>query len=391
LFWTVWIVFKGPFDMTKENAWCGPRASLTAFLALLIFGCGGSSSNNPTPQTSSEFLYSASVNGITAFPIDALTGALGSGTQAASSFTSIGVLANIISDPAGKFLFVCSLGDSSIEGFSINASSGALTPLSGSPFPIQGSGFGNLSMDPSGRFLYAPSTSGITAYILDQTTGTLSAMAGSPFSDGSTLRASVVDPAGKFLYASGNTTQITTSVFTIDSTTGALTPITGSPFQSPINSELFSLAVHPSGKFLYGSFPAVSDIVAWSIDPSTGALTVTAGSPFVTGNGTPILLVVPSGNFLYALNGSDNTVSGFSIDANSGALAAVNGGPFPVSAGTGYLAMDPLGQFLYAANGATDTITGFNINASTGAIAAFSTSPVPAADPTLLAVIKTSH
>ena len=328
-----------------------------------------------------------------AFPVNPSTGALGSGTQAAAGFTSVGFLANMVSDPAGKFLFVCNLGNSSIEAFSINATTGALSPVNGSPFPIQGSGAGNLSMDPSGSFVYAASTSGITAYVVNQTTGTLRAIAGSPFSDGSTLRASVVDSSGRFLYASGNTTQITTSVFTIDSSSGALTPIAGSPFLSPINSEVFSLAVHPSGKFLYGSFPVVNSIVAWSINISTGALTVNPASPFATGNGTSMLLVAPNGNFLYALNGNDNTVSGFSIDANGGALTAVNGAPFPVNAGTGYLVIDPSGQFMYSSNGSINfnTITGFNINASTGGVTAFSTPPVTTVDPFLLAVVKTSN
>ncbi len=385
--------------MTRENAWFGTRACLLALLSLLLFGCGGSSDNNSNPQSAnnpqptSEFLYSTGLSGIMAFPVNPSTRALGSGTQAASGFTSIGFLANMVSDPAGKFLFVCSLGNSSIEAFSINATTGALTPISGSPFPIQGSGPGNLSIDPSGRFLYAASTSGITAYSLNQTNGTLSAIAGSPFTDGSTLRASIVDPAGKFLYASGNTTQITTSVFAIDSISGALTPVAGSPFLSPINSEVFSLAVHPSGRFLYGSYPLVNGIVAWSINPSTGALTVTSASPFATGNGIPILLVAPDGSFLYALNGNDNTVSAFSVDANSGALTTVNGAPFAVNAGTGYLVIDASGQFMYSSNGSINfnTITGFNMNVSTGAITAFGTPPVAMVDPFLLAVVKTSH
>jgi 6-phosphogluconolactonase len=378
--------------MTKENAWPAARVCLLAFLTLLLFGCGGSSSSNSQRQSTSEFLYSTGLNGIMAFPVDPSTGALGSGTQAASGFTSIGFLANMVSDPAGKFLFVCSLGNSSIEVFSINASTGSLTQVSGSPFPIQGTGAGNLSMDPSGKFVYAANTSGITAYSLNRTTGTLSAIAGSPFADGSTLRASVVDPTGRFLYASGNTTQITTSVFTIDSNSGALTPIAGSPFLSPINSELFSLAMHPSGRFLYGSFPLVSGIVAWSINTSTGTLTVTPASPSATGKGIPILSVSPNGNFLYALNGNDSTVSAFSIDPNSGALTAVNGAPFPVNAGTGYLVIDPSGQFMYASNGTINfnTIAGFNITASTGVITPFSAPPVAMVDPGLLAVVTTS-
>ena len=183
---------------------------------------------------------------------------------------------------------------------------------------------------------------------MNQTTGALSAIVGSPFSDGSVLRASIVAPSGKFFYASGNTTETTTSVFAIDSASGALMPIAGSPFLSPISSDGSSIAVHPSGAFLYVDHPAVNDIAAWSINSTTGMLTIVPGSPFPTGNGLPELLASPSGKFSYALNVNDGTVSGFSIDAGSGTLTATNGSPFPVSAGTGYLALDPSGQFLYA-------------------------------------------
>jgi 6-phosphogluconolactonase len=140
-----------------------------------------------------------------------------------------------------------------------------------------------------------------------------------------------VDPSGKFLYASGNTTQITLSVFAINSSSGAVTPIAGSPFLSPINSAAESIVAHPSGKFLYVSLPFANGIAGWGINSATGALTIVPGSPFATGHGLPNLVVEPSGKFLYALNYNDGTVSGFSVDAKSGALTALNGSPFAVS------------------------------------------------------------
>jgi 6-phosphogluconolactonase len=39
-------------------------------------------------------------------------------------------------DPAGKYLYVGSLPGNAIEAFDINATSGALTPLPGSPFTL---------------------------------------------------------------------------------------------------------------------------------------------------------------------------------------------------------------------------------------------------------------
>ena len=42
-------------------------------------------------------------------------------------------------DPSGKFLFVANKMDSTISAFSVNTSTGALMPLSGSPFGAGGS------------------------------------------------------------------------------------------------------------------------------------------------------------------------------------------------------------------------------------------------------------
>jgi len=183
-------------------------------------------------QPPSEFLYAANQNGITAFPLNASTGGLGAGSLATSVLAASGVLANMVSDSAGKFLFACSLYSSSTEAFSINSKSGALTPISGSTLPIPGVGACNLSIDATGKFLYIASSAGVSAFTVNATTGALSAVAGSLFSDGSVLRESVSDPSGKFLYAISNTTLNTISVFAINSSNGALTPVAGSPFQA---------------------------------------------------------------------------------------------------------------------------------------------------------------
>jgi 6-phosphogluconolactonase len=372
-----------------------PRAAAKTCLAILLasvlFGCG-SGNNIPTPPPASGFLYAASQNGITAFPFNSSTGALGAGFQAASTFTATDPLANMVSDPAGKFLFACGLGNSSTEAFSIDAKTGVLTPISGSALPIQGFSGCTLSVDPTREFLYIATSAGISAFTVNPATGVLSSIAGSPFSDGSVLRESAIDPSGKFLYAISNTTSNTTSVFSINSSSGALAPVAGSPFQMAINGLAYSVVIHPSGKFLYVSFPQSEEIAAWSINTSTGAITVVPGSPFpsgvTSGDAPNSLLVTPSGGFLYALSGAA-TVFGYSVDANSGALSPINGSPFTLSSATDYFAIDPSSQFVYAAY--ENAVAGFNINASTGALSAFTAPPVSAAGVTLLTVVKSSQ
>jgi 6-phosphogluconolactonase len=150
--------------------------------------------------------------------------------------------------------------------------------------------------------------------------------------------------------------------------------------------------VHPSGKFLFVSFPQSEEIAALSINASTGAIAVVPGSPFpsgvTSGDAPNSLLVTPSGGFLYALSGGA-TVFCFGVDANSGALSAINGSPFTLSSATDYFAIDPSGQFLYAAY--LDHVAGFDINASTGALTAFTAPPVSTAGVTLLTVVKSSQ
>jgi 6-phosphogluconolactonase len=375
--------------------WAAAKACLAILFASALSGCGGSGNGNPLAPPASGFLYAASQNGITGFPFNSSTGALGADFQASSVFTATDPLANMVPDASGKILFACGLGNSSTEAFSIDAKTGVLTPISGSTLPLQGFPGCTLSMDPTGTFLYIATSSGVSAFTLNAASGVLSSVAGSPFSDGSVLRESAIDPSGRFLYAiSNNPTSNTISVFTINSSSGALTPIGGSPFQMAINGFAYSLVVHPSGRFLYVSFPQSEEIAAWSINTSTGAITVIPGSPFpsgiTSGDAPNSLLVTPSGGFLYALSGA-TAVFGYSVDANSGALSPINGSPFTLSSAIDYFAIDPSSQFVYAAYGNTNTVAGFEINASTGALTAFTAPPVSAAGVTLLTVVKSSQ
>jgi len=375
--------------------WAAAKTCLAILFASVLSGCGGSGNGNPVTPPASGFLYAASQNGITAFPFNSSTGALGAGFQATSTFTATDPLANMVSDPAGKFLFACGLGNSSTEAFSIDAKTGVLTPISDSTLPLQGFPGCTLSMDPTSTFLYIATSAGVSAFTVNPATGVLSSIAGSPFSDGSVLRESAMDPFGKFLYAiSNNTTSNTISVFSINSSSGALAPVAGSPFQMTINGLAYSVVVHPSGKFLYVSFPQSEEIAAWSINPSTGAITPVPGSPFpsglTSGDAPNSLLVTPSGGFLYALSGG-TTVFGHSVDANSGALSAINGSPFALSSAADYFAIDPSSQFVYAAYENANTVAGFDINASTGTLTAFTAPPVSAAGVTLLTVVKSSQ
>jgi hypothetical protein len=74
-----------------------------------------------------------------------------------------------------------------VSGFTVDALTGALTPISGAPVRGGGSpgGFPTCFVtDPSGSFAYSLMTSGIPAYTIDGATGTLSLILGAPFGAG---------------------------------------------------------------------------------------------------------------------------------------------------------------------------------------------------------------
>ena len=180
-------------------------------------------------------------------------------------------------------------------GYTIDSTSGALTPISGSPFP-SGESPSSVAVDPSGTFAYvanpgSPSPFGagnVSGYTIDPTSGALTPIPGSPFPAGSVPASVAVDPSGRFAYVANSFAFVggnSVSGYTIDSTSGALTPIPGSPFPAGLVPE--SVAVDPSGRFAYvangGRFPRPGDVSAFTINSTTGTLTPIPGSPFPTG------------------------------------------------------------------------------------------------------------
>jgi 6-phosphogluconolactonase len=86
-------------------------------------------------------------------------------------------------DSSGKFLYVGNNQDSTVSGFTIDASTGALTPM-GPPIPVAGVLF--TTVDVSGKFLYVAGT-GVSGFTINAATGALTQIPGSPFPVGSNI------------------------------------------------------------------------------------------------------------------------------------------------------------------------------------------------------------
>jgi hypothetical protein len=241
-----------------------------------------------------------------------------------SSFAGQAAQAGMITNPAGTMLFISAPGLNDIYVFDIG-SGGALTPATGSPFPVP---FGpiNLATDGQGKFLYA----------ID---GSFSSHTGSEI-----------------------------AAFAIQSSGTALTAVPGSPFTGA-SYEMWQLEGEPTGQFLIGTsgnsaasgYSGVDDdhLYVFSIVQSganAGAIAAVSGSPFATQYSPFSIAVSPNsgGNLVYSFSINDsatafNPPEGYSI-SSTGTLTALSGSPFsglPSGSAGSWGQFDQSGAFLF--------------------------------------------
>jgi len=285
----------------------------------------------------------------------------------------------------GNFVYVANKGDHDVSGYTLNPSSGALKPIAGSPFVVETHPV-SVVVDPNDRFAYVvtgqpPSSqerkSNISGYAISPTTGELTAIAGSSLEIAGTGISVALDPNGKFAYVTtfldgtGNILG-----YTINPSTGALTAMP--PLALPPGPTPSSVAVDPSGKFVYvtnegSGFFFSNSVFCFAINPTTGSLGFI--NSFATGVAPSSVAVDPSGKFVYVTNESSDNVSGYTINPSTGALTAIAGSPFPAGRSPRSVAVDPGDRFAYVANFGSDSISGYDIDASTGALRAMAGSP----------------
>jgi 6-phosphogluconolactonase (cycloisomerase 2 family) len=343
---------------------------------LVIDGSGKVTNANVTVSVVCPWnvLYSANgagVSGISAYYLDQTTGNL-SAAVVGSPFTTTTNLSpsSVALTPNGQFGYVPG-GSGEVSAFAINATTGGLTAIAGSPLSV-GANLTSIAIDPSGRFLYVMDNGSniIPAFSIDASTGALTAVPGSPFSTsaaagGNSQQVLAIDPSGQFLYAAGGALL----AFKIDASTGALSQITGSPFTLAGAQGFRAITVTPSGGFVIcagWSGPLQSSAYVYSLNESTGALTF-VGSGSQNGISFTSAAVDPTSRFLYVGDdgiGSDN-IEAFTINASTGALTAVSGSPFPATNNPQSLVIAPTGGTLYAGGAG---IYEFAIDASTGAL-----------------------
>lgn len=208
------------------------------------------------------------------------------------------------------------------------------------------------------------SSSVVSAYDKDGSTGALTPVSGSPFNEHLEGGLLAVDGQGKFLFIL-NPQSNSISMFQIDGSTGMLSEVPNSPFSvgptiNPNNapSQPISIAAEPSGKYLYvgyavGNIFPNAAVTPLAIDAANLQLTLTPALSMDI-SGAPVqMLSDPKGLRLYVGFGP-NTQSGqqlagttvYSIDASTGALNP-NGTAGGGSDSGRCIAIDPQGRFFF--------------------------------------------
>ena len=347
------------------------------------FTATGTYSDNSTANLTNLVTWSSSNTAIATVNTVGLVTGTGAGTAtitaalgAISGTATVTVTA--VSGTAGRFVYAANVNSSSVSGFILDQTTGALTSVPASPVSTTYPPY-SVASHPSGRFVYAGNSYGVTGFASNATTGQLTAIpGGNPFFNsanssfsGGPIYAVAADPAGRFVYAVNyNTAEL--YAYQVDGNNGALTQV-GTYATGQCSR---SMTVDASGKFVYvvNECGTTAGVWAYGIDADTGRLTMVSGSPFGGVQATSIT-AAPNGQVLYAITNS--AIRGYTINSTTGALTLLSG--FPVSTPvccTNYsgLVTDPAGRFLYAVT-TSGSVSAYRIDAVTGGITAITGSP----------------
>lgn len=178
-------------------------------------------------------------------------------------------------------------------------------------------------VDPQDRFVLVPDLGidQVVIYRLDPEQSRLVEHGSGRLASGAGPRHLAFHPSGRYAYVI-NELDSTVTAFAWDPEQGSLVPVeTLSTLPEGIAGTNWCahVAVHPSGRFLYGSNRGHDSIAAFSIDGATGRLTFQGCQP--TGGKTPRHFALdPTGRVLLAASQESDRIVTFFVDPETGRL-----------------------------------------------------------------------
>ena len=275
---------------------------------------------------------------------------------------------------ASYYMYVLNSGDSTITGYQVNNATGALTQITGSPFSVRASAT-SFTATPSGKYIYTThggGTAGVAAYSVASDSGKITEVNGSYSLMGSAPTAIQHGVVGSELYL-GHSSTTYVSGYDIDSTTGKLT------FEEAYSTGTGASQIqfNANGDTSFVSNSTSGKIYVYAVNTITLKLIPFAGSPYTSGSGVSSLASRGGRNYtyLYAANSSANTLSVFSFNDSDGSLTHITGSPVSVGTTPTGISTDSNGDLLFVPNKGSNTVQVFQIDSDSGALTETTGSP----------------
>lgn len=268
---------------------------------------------------------------VSAFALDPATGALTFLNQQSSHGARP---CHLVVDPSGRALVVANYSSGTLALLPIDkdgrlGEATAVVQHAGKgtdPQRQEGPHAHQAVVDPSGRFLLAVDLGldKVFVYALDAARGTLVAndLPAGSLEPGAGPRHLVFAPGGRRIYVIN---ELASSISTIDwdGTKGALALAGPSVSTLPAGftgkNSTAEIALHPSGRFLYGSNRGHDSIALFSVDAASGRLTAAGHTP-AGGRAPRHFALDPTGRWLLAAGQDSNTLGVFAVDQATGRL-----------------------------------------------------------------------
>lgn len=366
-----------------------------------------------------HFLYALNtyVNTISAFAVDAQTGALKAipgfpvSVGKAGEFdyrylsqdiptTAGAVPYHLLVEARGQFVLVPNLAGGTISVFRINPISGLLTEVSGSPF-FAGYNPRSIALHPNGRFVYAiRGRDGVVAVLaLNPDTGKLTQVPGSPFEVGGEGPAEIVfSDQGRRAYVinwdSNDVAQLDVNTETgvlavrevVKTRSGPWSIVLAEGEQAlPTEAQVFialgakglgrsnsenlsavtpqstkdavtALAVTSKGDLIYAIDRFTNSLTALRLDHS-GNYKPVADGRVTTGKSPSDVVIDRNGWYAYVTNAEDDSLSVYFIDEKTGQPKPVIRSPFNTGKQPTFISLDPAARYAYVVNTGDDTIS----------------------------------
>ena len=274
----------------------------------------------------------------------------------------------------GQSLHVSSESGNSIRSYSIDGGSGALTELpAATPAP---SAPGAVTVDPLGRFVYVVQTAdeSVRTYAIDSVSGGLvHSGADTSFPTQSPVRVGTA-PDGSWAFVI--TADKKVKPVSVNPTTGFLQPSPGAGLDTGAAPE--SVAVHPTGRFVYVTASAENEVGLYSFDPVQGQM-IAGGSVAVEEDPRHITFDA-SGLYAYICHQGTNEVTAYDVDLVSGELIHPRGtltqrDPSAVALISGDVTIRKVPENLYVLGSESNEVISYQMNPTTGALTQLGSTP----------------